>query len=111
MGAVASVLIASLCAGLAARKAAAALMAVAVSSAMLYLPFSWSMPAPIVVPAYGPHILYVMLGDPATTLCGILDGVDANGSPVSGAIYCNGDHVPPDDPRFPRTRRTMRSWT
>jgi hypothetical protein len=104
MGAFASVLIA--------RKSTALVFAVMMSGALFYLPYSWSMPAPILTPQYGaPHILYVMLGDPATTICGILDSVDANGSPISGIVYCNGDRLPQDDPRFPRTRRLMRSWT
>ncbi len=94
-----------------ARKVFAWVFAVTMSSAMFYLPYSWSMPAPIVVPGYAPRILYVMLGDPATTICGVLDGVDENGSPISGIVYCNGDRLPQDDPRFPRTRRLMRSWT
>ena len=93
------------------RKAFAWVLAVTVSGALFTLPCSWSMPAPIVMPGYGPHILYVMLGDPATTICGVLDGVDENGSPVSGVVYCNGDRLPQDDTRFPRTRRLMRSWT
>lgn len=104
MGAFASVLIA--------RKATAWVFAVTMSAALFSLPLSWSMAAPIVVPVSdGPRILYVMLGDPATTVCGILDSVDANGSPISGIVYCNGERLPPDDPRFPRTRRLMRSWT
>jgi hypothetical protein len=63
------------------------------------------MPAPIRMPGYEPRILYVMLGDPAATFCGIWDGVDDSGSPISGAAYCSGERVPPDDPRFPRARR------
>lgn len=92
-----------------ARHATASVLAVAVTSAMFYVPYSWSMPARILVPGYAPNILYVMLGDPASTVCGIWDGVDDNGSAVSGVVYCNGDHVPPDDPRFPRARHS-RSW-
>ena len=97
MGAVGNVLLA--------RKAAASALAVALTGAVFYLPYRWSMPTPIRMPGYEPHILYVMLGDPAATVCGIWDSVDGNGSPVSGAVYCNGERVPPDDPRLPRHRR------
>lgn len=91
--------------------AAASVFAAFITGVMFYVPYSWAMPA-VAATAAGPrnpNILYITLGDPATTLCGIWDGVDANGSTVSGIIYCNGDHVPPDDPRFPRAHRG-RSW-
>ena len=94
-----------------ARKITAWLFAVTMSGTLFYLPYSWSMPAPILMPGYAPHILYVMLGDPAKTICGVLDGIDGNGSPISGVVMCSGDRMPPDDPRFPRTRRLMREWT
>jgi hypothetical protein len=80
-------------------------LAVSVTATMFYLSSCLSLPPPIVVPGYGQQILYVMLGDPATTLCGVWDGADANGSPISGAVTCKGDRVPPDDPRFPRVQR------
>lgn len=92
-----------------ARRAAASALAVTAASAVFYLANSLSIPPPIRPPGYGPNILYVMLGDPATALCGVWDGVDGNGSPVSGAVTCDGERVPPDDPRFPQARRT-RSW-
>jgi len=90
------------------RKATASALAVALTSAAFYLPFS-ALPSPIRMPGYEPRILYVILGDPAATYCGIVDGIDGNGIPVSGAVTCSGERVPPDDPRFPRARRGF-SW-
>ncbi|HWA92467.1 MAG TPA: hypothetical protein VG889_20700 [Rhizomicrobium sp.] len=91
-------------------KTTASILAVAATGTMFCLAGNLPVSSPIEMPGYGPQkILYVMLGDPATTFCGIWDGVDANGSPISGALYCNGDRVPPDDPRFPRARRA-KAW-
>jgi hypothetical protein len=83
---------------------AASVLAVALTAAMFCIPYGAAAPAP--VRGHQTHILYVLLSNPATTVCGIWDGVDAQGSPVSGVVYCNGEHVPPDDPRFPKARRS-----
>lgn len=91
------------------RKLAASLFAVAVTGGIFYVPYGSAMPMPQPRRGLQPQIIYVSLGDPAHTVCGIIDGIDEDGSVVSGAIYCNGEHVPPDDPRFPRARRTG-SW-
>jgi len=96
------------CAG----NAAASIFATIITGVMFYVPYSWAMPA-AAARNFGPrnpHILYITLGDPATTICSIWDDTDQNGSAVSGVIYCNGDHVQQDDPRFPRAGRRTTSW-